>query len=641
MFRGERGSRPALRAGCSRLALGRLLGALGCREARGVALAAVVAAVLACGGDTGTGPNGSGGGGNDTSLQVSAGELDSLAGALYAQVVAGQDVTSQVATVLGAMMPIVADGQTAYADSLIATGTPMLLPAQPAQVAAALTAGETVSVANFVAAADSAGAKLAGSSQPLTEDELTAVMASATRDSVYGVDDILPAVVLALGRARARATGAPITDAVWSDGQLDPLQTLLLLYAIDYAGADHAAAADRADPRVAADIAASPDAPALGEETLAGWIAGKAKEKAGEMVTGKVGEEIEFPLGKKDAAEASVCASVLLYSYKFSVTASPTALWHHDPNQPTHPWKSLVTAKLVFDFVPNEIGSHVLELIECPVPDAGAAPGRNVGWSLDDSLKAHGSFDLQQTVTDDNGEAVATYATIPEMVPTQFQLAMPKLTGGSVGIVATGLLPGKWANLEKGVGLGVWSPTESGVELHVQYYEMPKGIEVQIHSRLDGTGPADAWYGVADADLQAAAGTPPALFAGAGPATYESFYYRSNSDSCALESTGTENGQFTLEVSANASRPGGVSSIFGLGSPSPVEDYQVVCNGQTTTSKGSRFWGFFFVMHADSLLSGIKPVELGHGQRTYSDTWSESGFSVTEHTTVDVYLTTQ
>lgn len=608
-------------ARCTRLSTAFILGAL-------------ATSASACGGDRNpTQP----GGGTNATLSVSAMALDSIATGLYAHLSAGADVTSDVTQLLGAMMPVVVDGQDTYADSLLATGTPFLLPSQPAYVAAALEAGETVPVDAFVAAADSAGATLRGSTAPLSRDALTAAVAAAQGDTALGVDHLLAGVVLALGRARVKAAGGTQTDAVWGDGRIDPLQELLLLYAVDYAGATTSASADvwRSEPTL--ELLPAPQTH-RDEETLEGFLAGKMQDKAQDIATDALSKELDFPLDKKEAAKASICASVLLYSYKFKVSASPFVVWHHDPQRPEHPWKSLITATLNFDFVPNSIGKHVLPLIGCDIPPAGPADGRNVGWSIDDTLENHGALDLQQPVTDDNGVAIASYVTKPEVVPTILQAGLNQVATGSVGIVATGLLPGKWKNLERAIGLGIWSPTESGAELQVQYYKLPQTVDVTFHSTLSVNDPNSSWSATMDADLTFSLGAAPILYVGKGPATYANFSYVDNPGGCGVKSTGTQNGQIAGFIQPDSTRDVGLSMLMVAADPMPQENYETTCSPDIKSSQ-PRFWNTFVSIHGDSLLNGMQRIADGHAQRTYNQVVSVAGEKVNEVTVVDLIVT--
>jgi hypothetical protein len=113
---------------------------------------------------------------------------------------------------------------------------PFVLTEQLRLLAHGLRSGTLVDGDSFVRALRGAGVgPRPDTGRSFTWDDLTEVLGPVTSVDELGRRDLLPALVLCLGRERAARRGDPAPDPVWGDEYLDPLQVLLLHYAIAYA----------------------------------------------------------------------------------------------------------------------------------------------------------------------------------------------------------------------------------------------------------------------------------------------------------------------------------------------------------------------------------------------------------------------
>ncbi|MBV9880827.1 MAG: hypothetical protein JO180_10055 [Gemmatirosa sp.] len=419
---------------------------------------------------------------------VSADTVQLIAEQLYATLDAGIDATTGVHDVLAMLMPVLDAAQQSQVDARLGAGLPTAFDFQTELVGRAFDERARASVASFVAAAVDQGATLQGGA-PLTVAALTSALQPVVGMARYHAEDVVPALVVALGQVRAAHAGVPPTP-VWGDDQLDPLQTTLLMYALHYSGLD--AATPPAGFLLAPSAAGMPTLSrglvpnggprrGLGGSPVGGgaWIAAKATKFAGSAlrgwVTGRIGKAVEMPLTWGQAASTSACASVLLNSYRFAVAAAPTLLGRIGLPLPT---TSAITADLTFDFVPNAWGAFALGKAGCVLPPNGAAPNKNVQWTVGAGLQPHGALAQSSSSTDATGRAKATFATVAEVVPPELRTLAIDATG-TIDIRATGLVPG-WKRLERSVGVGVLNPTDAGVRLQVRHYEWPGTIMVDF-----------------------------------------------------------------------------------------------------------------------------------------------------------------
>jgi hypothetical protein len=595
---------------------------------------ATVFAAAACSSDNGLAP----GGGNtrpDT-VTVSAQLVDSVANAFYAHVIAGDDLVAPVSGILGGLFPVATT--EAQLDSVVQQGVAMVTEQQISDVAAEFQAGTTFDVANFASAAASAGATVRATGAPLDVAALTNALAPLDTQSRYQIRELVPAFVLALGRARVAQTGVTATDAVWGDGKLDPLQLELMLYAVNFAGGEGTTPVRSA----LQSSAMRPFRTAAEEEgALPEWLTEKLQDYAKDFATEKLGELIKFPLDWKSASKASICASVILYSYKFRLFTGEHDLWHRDLANPNHLFRSTITATLVFDFKPyNAFSSFVLSKLGCKIPPAGAAPGKEVQWSLDDTLSHHGSFRDIQTVTDQNGNAQATYQTINEVVPRALQAGLAKNVTGTYNVRAVHLID-EWGTLEKSVGVGVYNPTDTGSRINVSFWKPPVQLYVSAHISLTKNGSPtgaipDSWTGVGDITVTATQTSPDEpLYQGIGDATYESFTYEWLPNSSCVTVEKTQDGKMIGLVVPDTATAGNVTALFGMTSPIPAEIYTrgSDCGGRTETTPN--LFGTFADLHLGNL-NDFKLISQGHVQKVIDGSETDGISNFTEKTTIDI-----
>jgi hypothetical protein len=598
----------------------------------------------ACG-DQGTAP----GNGNqneppaDDTTTVSAAVVDSVADELYVHLAAGEDVTPQVTNILAALMPVLGQADEGTIDSLLAIGQPLAVDFQAGLIAQSFQSGTMFSVDNFIDAAVDAGATPVAGTDPLTRDYLTALLTPLVQQSTFTVDDILPALVLALGRARLRQSGAESTDALWSDGQLDPLQLTLLLYAIQFAGSANASSAIMA--RTVAP-AAHPSALAVRRSTV-GASALKLpfflNPKA--IIGSIIGKLVKFPVGPVQSAKAVICTSIMLNSYKFQMAASERDLWHHDPSEPEHPYRSQITATLTFNFVPNGLGSWLLPKIGCTVPPLGAAPGKSVTWSVDDPLPDHGGLVDQQAQTDADGKAEATYQTVNEIVPAGLQTALEKSVTGLVQVRATGLVPA-WKRLEYAVGVGVINPTDAAVRLNVQYHEPPQALDFTLQSTISVRNTTSGSYNidvaVAGSGRMTLQQADELAYGGEIPVSYQSFAISAvDPMGCPQASpAGTTDGTVLAQMGILPDGSGQLGALVAVSPTStPVERVTFECTD--TPVQTEYFRGIFSALrlHAPTpgYIDSLEVVAPGDLERVINRTVQDDLLgTITEQTTVEM-----
>jgi len=612
-------------------------------------LAGAVILAAACGGDQSTAPGD--GGPNvppptDTgpttvvdTTTVSAAVVDSVATALYAQLAAGGDVTPQVTDMLSALIPVLGQADESTIDSLLTLGQPLAADFQAALIAQSFQNGTMFSVDNFVDAAADAGATPVGGTGPLTREYFTAILTPLVQQQTFTVDDILPALVLALGRARVRQSGAVSTDPVWSDGQLDPLQLTLLLYAVQFAGSADASSAlmarTAAPARAPSTLAIHPSMVGVSALKLPFFLRPRA------IIGSIIGKLVKFPVGPIQSSKAVICLSIMMNSYKFQMSASQRDLWHRDPSHPEHPYQSQITAALTFNFVPNALGSWLLPKIGCSIPPVGAAPDKSVSWSVEDPLPDHGGLVDQQVQTDADGKAQATYQTVDEIVPAGLQTTLEKSVTGLVKVSVSGLVPA-WKRLEATVG--VLTPTDGAVRLNVQYHEPPQTLDftlqttISVRNTAQGTENIDvAGGGSGQITLQ----RPDMLvYGGEIPFTYQNFDI-STVDPMACQQVspaGTTNGNMFAQLNPLPDSSGELAAAVIASSNPPIEQINVDCAGTERSNYLVLLWS---ALRLDSTPSGyidsLVVVAPGDLKRTISRTVQDDNFgAITEQTTVEM-----
>lgn len=403
----------------------------------------------------------------------SAQALENVAEAIYDALAAGQNLNPYIDGVLTTFgVPPLGDADLALVEERFEKGLPLIFAPQVAEMADAYNDGGYVSLDSFIAAANDQGATQQDTGEPLTREYLTERFAEYAGKAQYERGEVLPAFVLALAKERAARFPTENPDPVWGDGLLDPLQLTLLLYSVSYSGAGPLSA--EAPPTQNVKIEFSVGS-LQGSNPILDWI----KEQIQDEVTGEVQDAVEVPLDQVDAAQSSVCASLLLYGHKLKVTNTPKLIYHNDGEKP---WWTRVDVTLTFqdDYWGNylQIDRWVLEnLARCNLPRKGPVEGKPLEWSVSSGLKDHGNFDVTASKTDVNGEAIANWEAVPEVTPkSQRTFHTQRDAVGAIIVRAGSLVPG-WSGLERIVGLLKDTGNTGDAPLTVIYY-VPGGYKV-------------------------------------------------------------------------------------------------------------------------------------------------------------------
>lgn len=521
---------------------------------RGVLLLGLcTAAVLAaCGGDstgpgdlhhqpppgdttaTDTTPPSDTGSSHDTAT-VSAAIVNSMADSLYARLAQGADVTPDIAALLGSLAPVLHAGDTASLSTRLAAGQPVVLDFQATLVAQAYHANTGYGLDNFFAAMADAGVTAQDPAGPLTRDYLTAKLAPLVSQQAYTAHDIVPAIVLALGHARARRSTAGVTDDVWGDDHLDPLQAMLLMYAFDFSASDGAAArtvANRQQSLHARRLAVS----AQSVSELPSFGDGAAFDDAS-LIAPLVNTSVD----PADAPSLGVCDEVLLDGYQFDVLLSALNVWHRDAAHPDHPSASDVTATVGYYYTPSSAERLSLTMLGCQIPTPGPIVGKTVFWTSDDPLPEHGALSAAQSTTDASGNAVVTFQAVDESVPAGLQLREAPTTSGTITAQLPTINP-RFPLLALVEGHAVYDTLLTTAVLTVHHYAFPDTLQLHVETSLASNDPSDVWNGTAHLDMPLVLNPPgaPFLYSGAGPAILDS-YTNSTAESAGC-SVSTPNG---------------------------------------------------------------------------------------------------
>ena len=415
----------------------------------------------------------------DRAATNSAQALKNVAKVIYDALADGQNLNSYISGVMTAFdVPPLSEADIALVEERYSEGLPLLFLPQVAEMADAYNDGGYVSLDSFITAANNQGAKQQGTNEPLTREYLTEKFGDYAGKTQYEPGEVLPAFVLALGQERATRFPPENADPLWGDGLLDPLQLTLLLYSISYSGAGRLPAqaprtANVPSQDVKVSFSQDPVQASLGIAAAASnpiidWI----KDQIQDEITGEVQDFIGVPLGKAEAAQVSVCASLLLYGHKLKVKTTPDIIYHKDGEKP---WTTQVQVALTFqdDYWGNylQIDRWVLQnLAGCDLPHRGPVTGKPLEWSVSDELSEHGNFNLTPSQTNGAGQATATWQTVPETTPkSQRTPPNQQSVGGTVTVRAGSLVPG-WSGLERIVGLLKDTGNTGGAALTVIYY---------------------------------------------------------------------------------------------------------------------------------------------------------------------------
>lgn len=407
----------------------------------------------------------------------SAQALENVAKVIYDALADGQSLNPYINGVMTAFeVPPLGEGDVSLAETRYSQGLPLMFLPQVAEMADAYNDGGYVSLDAFIAAANDQGAKQQGTNEPLTLEYLTQKFGDYAGKAQYEPGQVLPAFVLALGQERATRFPPKNPDPLWGDGLLDPLQLTLLLYSVSYSGAGRLSAqpslaAENAYQDVAVSFANDPVQPASPAGVQADPILDWIEEQIADEVTGEVQDFVELPLDKAEAAQASVCASLLLYGHKLKVTNTPKLIYHKDGEKP---WWTRVDVTLTFqdDYWKNDglNEGSILDDLGCKLPHRGPVEGKPLEWSVSDGLSGHGNFDITPSQTNDHGEASADWKAVTETTPKSQRIFHNQRDAvGAIIVRAGSLVPG-WSTLERIVGLLKDTGNTGDAPLTVIYY---------------------------------------------------------------------------------------------------------------------------------------------------------------------------
>ena len=415
----------------------------------------------------------------DPAAKNSAQALENVAKITYAALADKQGLKPYITGVMTAFgVPPLGEGDATLAGTRYNQGLPLMFVPQVAELADAFNDGGYLSLDSFITAANNRGAKQSGTNDPLTREYLTQKFTDYAGQSQYETGRALPAFVLALGKQRASRFPPKDPDPLWGDGLLDPLQLTLLLYSVSYSGSGSVSSQV---PLPASVVQQARNVSFINDPSRASWMVSAAgsdpigdfiKDQIQGQVEGAVQGVIEVPLDKAEAAQVSVCASLLLYGHKMKVTTTPKLIYHNDGSKP---WSTRVDVTLTFqdDYWDNylPIDRWMLEnLGNCKLPRRGTVEGKPLEWSVSDGLSDHGNFSIIPSQTDGDGKASANWQTVPETTPKdQRTFSNQRDAVGAVIVRAGSLVPG-WSGLERIVGLLKDTGNTGDSPLTVIYY---------------------------------------------------------------------------------------------------------------------------------------------------------------------------
>lgn len=388
---------------------------------------------------------------------------------IYDALDADEDIKSYIIGVMAAFdVPTLGDSDLTTADSRLSKGLPLFTTTQAERMADAYNDNTVVTVDAFIDGLNEQGLTLKFPynyyGQTITKEMLNVVFGkyaytSPDENNVpYKSGERLPAFVHSLGQERAKRFPPETTDLIWGDGYLDPLQFTLLLYSIMSPGTTQSAAAS-----------IPVTAHAGGIDPIVDYVKDQIKDK----VTSEVQDVVEVPLGEKEAAQVSVCASLLLYGHKVTVSNDPQLLMH----APDTPNVTTVSMTLTFmdDYYNNylAIDRWMLENVgNCTLPHQGPIAGKPIEWSVSSGLEGHGDYDLTQPQTDDNGEAVANWRTITDSIPESCKVFKNQRDAVGATTVRVGSLVPGWSTVESIVGFLRDTGNTGDSRLEVIYYDI-------------------------------------------------------------------------------------------------------------------------------------------------------------------------
>jgi hypothetical protein len=548
-------------------------------------------------------------------------EIAREAGRIYEGVKTGGDVGGMIAQVFGRFcVPVLrAETDGARIERRTSAGLPVLLDLQVAAMARSYADGTRVPLSSMISAFAENGARQKDPAGPLTLEGLTESLTAFSAQPAYAPGEQVLAFILTLGRERAALTAGGPSDPVWGDGWLDPLQMTLLTYAIHFATPSASGQATEAAPLSWRSMVG-------GDNEEGGFFDWRAFVKL-------LGRKLEFPVTVDQAVRSSLCVSIVLNGYKFTVSSSKDRLVREVASTDA----STISAVLMFvDTYPQEIQS-LMRKYQCELPKPGASSGKEVTWAITGALPDHGKLRDAQEQTNDSGQATAVYETLPgELIPEELRILRKDETG-TVDVRAKGMVPG-WRGLEAAVGVGIYNPVDEGTRLFVSTWRLPDALDLSWEVLFDTPEHPPGQYlkvgghgAIRMTKLRDGGGY--LRYEGTEPMTYDVFDFLSIGDDCVGTSAGTRSGWVKGALTLNhGAFPGRLVGYLEQDLHLPPREL-VQLTGDCSGLIESEYLATFLVFrgYSNPIRDWVK-VD-GTLQRQYSFTWSdlreESSYTLT------------
>jgi hypothetical protein len=398
-----------------------------------------------------------------------------IAALIYTRVGASQPVVDQIGAIYRMLGIDVlnAERDSAEVSRRLRTGVPFALDFQPGLLDEGLRAGTLAGLDGYLASLTDKGfrSKAGG---PLTRAYLAEHLGYLTNKTGLTDGELMPALVLALGRERARRSATGVTDAVWGDGALDALQLSLLQTFLHSVAVRAVAARTPATRGVVAD----------------GSLAATVDLGLVDAILSLIERFVGYGVATVELWLAAQCLDQLIANTALTVVATPPGplyrLGEGDPNI------SLVRATATYTRSSGGFFQRDLDrLLGCPQPPRGPLPGKTVDWEITGELPEHGVLAHERTTTDASGVARSGYATLRGDVPPELRVeSLRRTAAGHVGVRLVDLLP-TWPKLEfwRWLTDPAINHNLAAVPLAVYYYELPKELAATFSVELKAPMP--------------------------------------------------------------------------------------------------------------------------------------------------------
>jgi hypothetical protein len=208
------------------------------------------------------------------------------------------------------------------------------------------------------------------------------------------------------------------------------------------------------------------------------------KAVAAEYLGGKIGKVIEFPLGIEDPIDQTICASILLNSYKIALNSNKVQVWYYQEDNPDlgeHTSADL-EARVTFDFAPRPALVKILDWSGCtPLPPVGPVPGATVRWSLHSPLREHATMLLPESTTDVAGVAKSVLLVGTRDVPRNdrdLQVNEPSAIDASVENIIPLWNTLEWVVVNAKDLTGQVNPQQASIPMNLGHHE-PRAVVVR------------------------------------------------------------------------------------------------------------------------------------------------------------------